>query len=586
MPGVDLGIEGLSDAALIGRGGFGAVYRARQQQLDRWVAVKILTIAGLDDATLDRFDRECRAFGALSDHPYIVGVHGCGTNSWGRPYIVMDHIEGGSLADALRTSGALAWTAALDLIAKVGAAVEAAHGAGILHRDIKPQNILISRYGDPLLSDFGISSVAGDHTSSGAITASLEYAAPELLDGSPPSTTSDVYGLAGTLFATLAGHPPFEQARAGSLPALIALIATASPPDLRPRGVPALVADVVERGLAKDPAERFATVREFLGALASAFEALGGAATDEPGHEGAGALRDLARYAPPSAVTAPTVIRRRRPSRVNAAERRHASERRSGRRGSLLPTLVALGLLTIAAIPIATRFTSTTRDEPQRVAAAPAGVAPSPTATRPETSSTGTGAITYPRDHDRRSRHRHRNRERGRRGDHGKSAVHVDLGRVAAPAPAPPPAPPAAAPSGDTTQHSGTRKHRHHRAPEPKLPPRPTTLLWHLQKRDDHIMTADRGLVRKKRAQGYNTTFEGYVYSSPQKDTVSIQLTYEIVYIMPEPMYETDPEVTHDELYRLTLDDKVIYSKNVTEYRHYAAIGWTRQTTPVGWVAG
>lgn len=276
----DLGIAGFTDGTLIGQGGFGSVYRARQSALDRVVAIKVLSIPGIRDDTRQRFERECRAIGALSGHPNIVTVYDCGLNEWGRPYIVMDHMARGSLADLVTTQGPLPWTDSVGIGIKLAGAVATAHAAGILHRDIKPENVLLSSYGEPKLGDFGISSISGEaHTTSGAITASLSHAAPELLDGDPATVRSDVYALASTLFTLLAGDPPFGRDAGESVAALIARIATSPPPDLRPRGVPDAVCAVIESCLAKDPAARIASAPELGDALRAAQEQQGVAAT-------------------------------------------------------------------------------------------------------------------------------------------------------------------------------------------------------------------------------------------------------------------------------------------------------------------
>ena len=276
----DLGIAGFEDAQLIGQGGFGSVYRATQTALDRTVAIKVLSIPGVRDDTKARFERECRAVGTLSDHPHIVTVYDCGINEWDRPYIVMDHMARGSLADVVAKQGPMPWADAVAMGIKVAGATATAHAAGILHRDIKPENVLLSSYGEPKLADFGISSISGEgHTTSGAITASLSHAAPELLNGDPASVRSDVYALASTVFTLLAGRPPFSRAEGETIASLIARIVTEAPPDLRPRGVPDAVCGVLESCLAKDPDSRITSAAGFGDALRAAQEDQGVPAT-------------------------------------------------------------------------------------------------------------------------------------------------------------------------------------------------------------------------------------------------------------------------------------------------------------------
>src|ERR1700741_5048253 len=146
---------GFEDAAEIGRGGFGVVYRCAQPLLDREVAVKVLT-ADLDPENLDRFLREQRAMGRLSGHPNIVTILEVGTTSTGRPFIVMPYHAKDSLEAVVRRHGPLDWNEAVSLGVKLAGALDAAHRVETLHRDVKPGNILLSDYGEPQLNDFRV----------------------------------------------------------------------------------------------------------------------------------------------------------------------------------------------------------------------------------------------------------------------------------------------------------------------------------------------------------------------------------------------------------------------------------------------
>jgi hypothetical protein len=273
----DLGIEGYERAAPIGRGGFATVYRAWQPGFQRHVAIKVVDPAGLDDDGVHRFERECAAIGALSGHPNIVTVHDHGRTGDGRPYIVMEFMSGGSLGDAIDDSGPLPWSTAVEIAVKLAGALESAHRAGVLHRDVKPENVLRSRFGEAKLADFGIARVEGrTSTEPGSFTASLAHVAPELLAGEEPSVASDVYSLGSTLFTLIAGHPPFVRPDDESLGPLLGRIAAAPVPDLRPAGVPDPVCTVLEQALAKDPAARPATAAA-TGRLLEAAQAEAGA---------------------------------------------------------------------------------------------------------------------------------------------------------------------------------------------------------------------------------------------------------------------------------------------------------------------
>ena len=190
-------IDGLTDLEEVGRGGFGVVYRARQAAFRRHVAVKVLTNR-FDPATQARFEREGAAMGALSGHPNILAVYGAGTTSDGRAYLLMPYLGRGSLAARLENEGRLPRQDVAAIGVRIAGALETAHAAGILHRDIKPDNILLDDYGEAHVCDFGIARFhggPGTATTTGHVTASVMYAAPEVLTGSPASPASDVYGL-------------------------------------------------------------------------------------------------------------------------------------------------------------------------------------------------------------------------------------------------------------------------------------------------------------------------------------------------------------------------------------------------------
>ena len=287
MTAVDLGIAGLGPGTPIGRGGFGTVYRAEQPAFRRTVAVKVLD-GTLDERAQRRFERECQAMGSLSDHPGIVTIFDAGVTGSGAPYLVMAFQPGGSVADKLAAQGRLPWADGLRIGVEVAEALAAAHRMEVLHRDVKPANILLSGYGHAQLGDFGIARVTGaTQTRGDQVTASLLYAPPEILHGAPAGPTSDIYSLGATLFESLAGRAAFAGGSDDSIAALLGRIATVPVPDLRPEGVPDRVATTVERAMAKDPAERpesaAAMARELADAARAAGVDLGGAGTPAPG---------------------------------------------------------------------------------------------------------------------------------------------------------------------------------------------------------------------------------------------------------------------------------------------------------------
>ncbi len=256
-------IRGYEDLQPIGRGGFGVVYRGRDRRFARDVAVKVLS-GVLDDTMTARFERECHAVGALSGHPHIVVVHDSGTTDDGLAYLVMELLSGGSLADRLAVTGPQGWPQAAELGMQLAGALETAHLGGVLHRDVKPENVLLSAYRQPKLVDFGIATVRGGfETKSASISASLAHAAPEILAGKRSSTESDVYALGSTLFQVLAGQPAFINPDDETLFPLLTRISSQPVPDLRPRGVPHEIAAVIERSMAKVPDDRYPSALAF-----------------------------------------------------------------------------------------------------------------------------------------------------------------------------------------------------------------------------------------------------------------------------------------------------------------------------------
>lgn len=250
------------------------VYRARQEAFDRDVAVKVLSADALTGEAAARFVRECRAVGALSWHPNVVTVHDAGTTANGNGYLVMSWLEGGSLGDEL-ARGPLSPRRTIEIGIAISGALEATHRAGRLHRDVKPDNILIGPVGEPQLADFGIAAVAGHTiTVDGQQAFSPSHVPPEVIAGGPVGVACDIYSLASTLYTLLAGRGPFDRESDTSLLPLMARIAADPPPDLRP-GVPEPLWRVLEQGLAKEPAARQATAAAFAADLQRAARELG-----------------------------------------------------------------------------------------------------------------------------------------------------------------------------------------------------------------------------------------------------------------------------------------------------------------------
>ncbi|HEY5853636.1 MAG TPA: protein kinase [Aldersonia sp.] len=259
----ELVAAGFEDPEEIGRGGFGVVYRCVQPTLARTVAVKVL-LADLEPDNVERFVREQIAMGKLSGHPHIVSIFQVGTTATGRPYIVMQFHPHGSLEAKTSDGGPIGWRDALHVGVKVAGALETTHRRGTLHRDVKPANILLTEYGEPQLTDFGIARITGGfETSDGTITGSPAYTAPEVLRGHPPDVTSDVYGLASTLFCAATGHAVFERRSGEQMVAQFLRITRHPMPSLSDSGLPADVCAVMERAMSRDLELRPATAAQF-----------------------------------------------------------------------------------------------------------------------------------------------------------------------------------------------------------------------------------------------------------------------------------------------------------------------------------
>jgi YVTN family beta-propeller protein len=280
--------------ALLGRGGTSVVYRAEHLRLKRKVALKLLAPELAEDARFrERFLRESELAASL-DHPHIVPIYDAG-EAEGQLYIAMRFFAGGDLRKLLREEGRLEPARALVLLAQVAEALDAAHEAGLVHRDVKPANVMLDEHGRCYLSDFGltkqVSSQSG-FTATGQIAGTIDYLAPEVIEGKALTPRADLYSLGCMLFECLAEVPPFR--RESEFAVLWAHV-NEPPPKLSERGeeLPEELDAVVAKTLAKAPERRYASAGELIQA---AREALPEAAGPPPRRRrgrllaGAGAL--------------------------------------------------------------------------------------------------------------------------------------------------------------------------------------------------------------------------------------------------------------------------------------------------------
>ncbi len=252
---------------LLGQGGMATIYRARDAQLDRDVAVKLLRAdLGRDPDFLARFRDEARAAASLN-HPNIVAVFDFGEEASG-PYIVMELIDGQDLSSMLRENGPLAPRQAARVAAEVAKALHAAHVRGIVHRDVKPSNILVGRDGRVKVADFGIARALTESqlTSPGVTMGSVHYFSPEQARGEVATGASDTYALGIVLYESLTGQRPFSGDGAASV-ALARLTTTPPRPSALRAGTPVELDRIVQRSMALDPADRFASAASMASAL-------------------------------------------------------------------------------------------------------------------------------------------------------------------------------------------------------------------------------------------------------------------------------------------------------------------------------
>ena len=255
----------------LGQGATSSVFVALDRRLGRTVAIKVL-VTGFTEDGRERFLREARAAARVS-HPNVVVVYDAGIDG-GRLYLAMELVKGGDLASTLATRAPLPMPEAVGIADRMLAALTALHGAGIVHRDVKPANVLLTSDGDVKLTDFGIARLddTSTLTAEGSVLGTPAYLPPEQAQGERPTPAGDLYSLGVVCFEMLAGAPPFGTGPAAS----VALAHVNSPlPSLRERRpeVPAALAEVVERALAKRPEDRWPTARAMQAALTPAFAA-------------------------------------------------------------------------------------------------------------------------------------------------------------------------------------------------------------------------------------------------------------------------------------------------------------------------
>jgi Tol biopolymer transport system component/predicted Ser/Thr protein kinase len=265
QPGEQLGPY-LIEASL-GKGGMGEVFRARDTRLDRLVAIKFVSPALADDASRRRFLQEARMASALN-HPHILTVHEVG-ESGGRQYLVTEYVDGGTLRDWAQAEQRN-WRQVVDLLVGVAEGLATAHHAGILHRDVKPANILVTAGGYAKLADFGLAKLSGrarpddatrtiaDQTSPGSVVGTVAYMSPEQALGKPVDARSDIFSFGLVLYELLAGRKAFV----GRSDFEVLQGITSRPADPLPPETPLPLQMLVGKAIEKDPADRYQSMRD------------------------------------------------------------------------------------------------------------------------------------------------------------------------------------------------------------------------------------------------------------------------------------------------------------------------------------
>ncbi|MFF7682057.1 serine/threonine-protein kinase [Microbacterium sp. NPDC007973] len=289
-------LPGLAYIRPLGSGGFADVFLYGQDMPRRDVAVKVLPSDVRDTDLLRMFNAEADVLAHLSAHPSIVTVYQAGISADGRPYIVMEFCPG-SLAQRYRVER-MPVAEVLSIGVRMAGALESAHHAGLIHRDVKPSNILVTTFGAPVLADFGISSSLVRQGADEMLAMSVPWSAPEVIAEQTAGTiSSEVWSLGATVYSLLAGQSPFERREKGqnSREQLRRRIARASYTAISRSDVPPSVQDVLAKAMARDPAQRYPSARAFGEALQGVQAEMGLPATplEVPAAEWAPAARSI-----------------------------------------------------------------------------------------------------------------------------------------------------------------------------------------------------------------------------------------------------------------------------------------------------
>ncbi len=343
LPGPHPVIPGFQYLRPLGAGGFSDVFLYQQDMPYREVAVKVLLEEDVDEQTLQMFTTEADVMAQLSSHPNILTIHQASISADGRPYLVME-VCVDSYGRRYRQE-TIAVNEVLDVGVRIGSALATSHAQGMLHRDVKPSNILISSYGQPVLSDFGVAAAISAMEESEGVAMSLPWSAPEIANATTSgSVAADIWGLGATLYGLLAGRSPFEDidATRNQADQIRSRIERAQYRHISRPDVPDTLQNVLRKALAKNPQDRYHSVDEMVSDLQSIQNQLGMSISIAPQVSQMGQSRPRAEGFHPSVSRSTVNVESTRVRRSAAEERSRLVQRnRASNRKWFVPLIIA-----------------------------------------------------------------------------------------------------------------------------------------------------------------------------------------------------------------------------------------------------
>lgn len=361
MSDIDLGIDGITDVEEVDHADAYTTYRVRDTATNRLVLVKVVHAGGRPPSLLERFGQEQAVLTEISSHPNLVTVLGNSRTAGGEPFVVTEIPSGTTLAARAATPPPMTGPDVLRVGVRAAGALESAHRGGVVHGDLRSDNIVLTDAGEPLVGDLGLVTLTGVAVTQTNDPRRLAHASPEVLDGQAPTPASDQYSLAATLYHLLAGEAAFVRPGETSVIPVIKRIATDLPPDLKAKGVPPAVAEVVHKALSKAPGDRYPNMQSFARALQQAEVTLALPMTDltvmTPATQLPTAWETPARSGTPSASPAASVSAAPTPPPSTAPAPPAAAPSTAGGGRSRTPLFIAIAAVAVVVIVAAILLT-------------------------------------------------------------------------------------------------------------------------------------------------------------------------------------------------------------------------------------